>query len=280
LNTLNTTSSSYFFSRTLNLIFSTRFNTTKPIKIKVWDIGLNKIEKNILKFYDVVVIVVPDFCEFWRDCYTWKPYVYKKSEDIIFLHLDSGNTVLCDIDIVFKQIEEKGYFFVDQGQTLSQIVPEEYYNYYGLNRNKDYDVVAAGNIGFDKNNPEILKIIDVTYDSALKGMCLGFSYEERNRSTTNDFIVRDCQVFRHDQTVLNCCLRTVFLDIDILPHSIYSAVNRMPDVKILNQRKLSYEFFFKKINFIRLIVLLYCLVNDSFFYCKMILNKLLKKILN
>ena len=54
MNTLNTTSSSYFFSRTLNLIFSTRFNTTKPIKIIVWDIGLNKIEKIILKFEEIL----------------------------------------------------------------------------------------------------------------------------------------------------------------------------------------------------------------------------------
>ncbi|MBF4470271.1 hypothetical protein [Flavobacterium sp. HJJ] len=280
MNILNTTSSGYFFSRTLNLIFSTIFNTKKPIKFVVWDIGLNKVERFLLKYYDVTIIKVPEFCEFWRDCYTWKTYIYKKSKERFFLHLDSGNTVLCDIDVIFERIKEKGYFFVDQGQLLSQITPADYYEYYGLNKIQDHSVFAAGNIGFDKNNKGFLKIIDTSYDSALKGMCLGYSYGERNRVMKSNFIIRDCEVFRHDQTVLNCCLRATDVDIDILPYSIYSAVRRTDDVKILNQRKISYEFFFKKVNVFIIITFLYCIFNDSFFYLKIMFDKIVKKILN
>ena len=280
MNILNTTSSSYFFSRTLNLIFSVRFNTKKPIEFIVWDIGLNEIERFLLKCFKVKVIKVPSFCEFWRDCYTWKTYIYKESKERYFFHLDAGNTVLCDIDIIFEMIREKGYFFVDQGQSLSQIAPADYYRYFKIDNNQDYTVIAAGNIGFDKNNEDLSKAVNMSYESALKGMCLGYSFAERNRAAKSQFIVRDCEVFRHDQTVLNCCLRSRMTDIDVLPHSIYSAIKRKDDVKILNQRKLSYEFLLKRINLTSILAYFYCLINDSYFYAKVMCEKIVKKIKN
>lgn len=279
MNTVNTTSSSLFFSRTFNLVSSIIINTTKPINIIVWDIGLNKIEKHILNHYKIKVVKIPEFCKFWRDCYTWKPYVFKISEERFFLHLDSGNTVLCDIDIIFQIIKEKGYFFVDQGQSLSQIAPKEYFSYFGLNPLLNYRVIAAGNIGFDKNSLELSKVIDMTYESSINGMCLGFSKKESSRASTKEFILRDCEVFRHDQTVLNCCLRSVIPEINILDYSIYSAINRTPNVKIYNHRKISYEFILKNMNFYKFIIFIYCLFNDSVFYFIMKFRKIIKRLI-
>ena len=72
-------------------------------------------------------------------------------------------------------------------------------------------------------------------------------------------------------------------DIDALDEILRflgAKVKRKDDVKILNQRKLSYEFLLIKINFTSILAYFYCLINDSYFYAKVMCEKIAKKIKN
>ena len=278
MNTLNTTANSIFFSRALNLIFSVRYFTSKPIHIIVWDIGLSNFENYLLKLLKVEVIKVPNFIHFWEDCYTWKTFIYHTSSERIFLHLDAGNTVLCDIDEIFNIIQDKGYFFVDQGFSLEQITPPDYFRHFNVGDYRKYSVVAAGNIGIDKDNVSLSIALRRSYESALKGMCLGFSSIERNRSDRSDFILRECEVFRHDQTVLNCCLRAEYGDFDILPFSKYSALALAEEVKIFNQRKRSYKFLLIDKNCLSILLFCYCCMIDKYYFLSILFFKVCRRL--
>jgi hypothetical protein len=277
MKTLNTTSSSIFFSRTLNLIFSVRYFSSIELKINVWDIGLTKFQKLILKLLNVQIKEIEKYEPFWRDCYTWKIFIFKQSTETIFLHLDSGNTILCDIKEIFELIEKNGYFFVDQGQVLKEIAPESYFEDLKIQGCRDNIVIAAGNIGFNKDNNQIEKLISISFDLARKGMCLGFSLSEQHRDIEQRFPIRDCKVFRHDQTVLNCSLGLIDLNPQIMPHEIYSSIAKTKFSKVFNHRKRSYSFLTKKITVFKLFLLTYCLVIDSVFIITMILKIKVKK---
>lgn len=262
---LNTSANSKFFSRVINLIFSVRFHSSREIGIRVWDLGLNKLEKYFLKHLNVEVVGIPKFVSFYAECYTWKPYVIEHAPENIFLHLDAGNSVFCDLNEVFEIISTDGIFFVDQGQKISAICPSDYLSEFSIEKYSDADVIAAGNIGFFRDREDVKCAISLAYEKAKDGYCLGYSESEIRRANGVSYPRRDCATFRHDQTVINCSLRATLGDYKIRSHSIWAALIYSGDVKILNQRKRSYKFFKKNISPINLIIFLYCAINDIYF---------------
>lgn len=261
--TLNTSADTRYFSRAVNLIGSVRANSLTAPSIRLWDLGLTRIQKFLLALAGVEVVQIPAFAPHWRDCYTWKVYVLRHAPDRIFLHLDAGNTVLCDLNAIFSSIDQEGTFFVDQGQTLGEICPPEYLQRFYPDGDPGSPVFAAGNIGFSRDNLSISRALEEAFDGALEGLTLGFSATEAFRDKTGLNVIRDCKLFRHDQSLLNLCFRRQLTNMEILPHGIFSAVANNTSVKILNQRKYSYQYFRQFIPGWRmLVVYVYCFAID------------------
>ncbi|ETI61424.1 hypothetical protein [Marinomonas profundimaris] len=261
---VNISSDSRYFSRLLNLIGSIRKTNDKLIFVEVWDLGLSKIQKEILNKMDVTVNRIDDFYEKWSDCYAWKIYVYKHSAGDVFFHLDAGNIVFSDVHHIFDLIEKDGFFLVDQGQRLEDITPKAYMNKYGgSNLDPDYEVFAAGNIGLNKKCPEIKAAIDDAYLAASNGACMGYSFSERNRDKKGSNIIHDCKLFRHDQTLFNVILRKHCSNLYIHRHENYAALKLSPESCIVNKRTYAYRNLIDvDLGFLLFPVIFYCFFSD------------------
>jgi hypothetical protein len=239
---LNTTADATYFSRVLNLIGSVRRHSESPPAIRVWDLGLTPLQKSILSTLDVQLASIPKFSSWWNLCYSWKPYVYQHCPDELFLHLDAGNTVLSDLNDIFDTIELEHHFLVDQGQTLQAICPPDFVEKFNNSIDLSDAVFAAGNIGLDKGQPDISKAISEIYNAAMAGYCLGFSKSEAFRDIYNLNIIRDCEKFRHDQTVANLIIRKYFPSARLHDHKYFAAIENGQGVKIYNQRGYNYTY--------------------------------------
>ena len=92
---------------------------------------------------------------------------------------------------------------------------------------------------------------------------MGYSEKELFRDITRLNIRRDCELFRHDQTVINLLLRKHISVSKIHSHSLYAALVESADVKILNQRGHSYKYIkYSMPKSIAALVLTYCTVGD------------------
>lgn len=276
---INTSASPDYLSRVVNLISSIRMSNKCSVGVTVWSLGLNWLQILFLKSLGVNVVVVPKFCDHWLDCYTWKMYVIKHSIGEIFLHLDAGNTVLGDIRHIFRKIDSDGFFFIDQGQTLSEITPPEYGKDYSVEYYYKYPVFAAGNIGLNKRLDAVRRMIDFAYQEALSGKGLGFSASEIGRScraTTN--IIRNCETFRHDQTLVNCAARKIIGEFQVHEYRHYAALRQAPDVVILNNRTLRYVEIFKSGSVLIYLMVPYMLVADLYYQAVIRLKKFRKKL--
>jgi hypothetical protein len=184
----------------------------------------------------------------WNLCYSWKPYIYKYSEEANFLYFDAGCTINGDISKIYDLIQENGYFFVNQGQKLKDIIPTEFSKFNFLtDSNQDSTVFAAGIIGINKESLLNRKIIETIFELAKEGYCLGFSKNEKHRDFTNLNIVRNCSSFRHDQSIVNAVFRKYLDQIEVQDANIYASTTLTPDCVIYNNRKLNYFYFLKKI---------------------------------
>jgi len=239
---INTSADSLYFSRVINLIGSVRKNFDPNVNIVVWDLGLTNIQKYILKLIGVNVRTINQKTKHWKQCYTWKLYVYQQSPQDVFFHLDAGNVVLKDLSPIFTEIEKNGMFLIDQGQTIKDIVPSDYVALFNPHANLNDKIFAAGNIGLNKNNDLIKCVIDDAYNAAVEGYCLGYSESEQFRDTENINIVRDCKVFRHDQSVINIIMTKYFNKITVHNHEVYSAVDLTDSAYIYNQRGYNYKY--------------------------------------
>jgi len=223
---LITAASNRFFPSLLNLIGSIKANYPDHPKIYVYSIGLLTVFKNELKQIDnLEVIETPHFCLFWRKCYTWKAYIFNQPLGELNLFLDAGNQVLQPLDEMFDQIEKNGYLAVSQGGQLEQTVPPEYKKILSLKSGFEKEpYITSGIFGFKSSNEIISQVRDEVYQAALSGMCLGYSPSEQHRNKGKDktFFIRDCQTFRHEQTLLNILLRKYLGDFKINPINKYA----------------------------------------------------------
>lgn len=266
---LNSSSDSRYFSRVLNLYFSLLYNSKKKCKLRVWDLGMTQLQVAILKFFKIEVIKVPEFVPFWNLCYTWKPYIYKYTDELNFLYLDAGCTIKKDISEIFHIIENDGYFFVGQGQALKDIIPKDFNDIILLNeKNENSIVFAAGIIGINKRLKINNKIIDTIFDLAKNGYCLGFSYNEIHRDVTKLTIVRNCPIFRHDQSIVNAVFRNHLDEIVVHEEKTFASTFSTKDCIIYNNRKHNYTYFFKNSSVFKIILFFYCYFFDKYNFVK------------
>ncbi len=212
-----TSCSNKFFPSLLNLIGSIKTNYPNHPNIYVYNLGLAGNYISELKQIDKVQVVeMPEFCSFWRKCYTWKTYIFSNPFSRYTLYLDAGNEVLKDLDILFSEIERDGYLLVEQDLPLKLIVPKEYYSLFEIDKiDKERKVITAGIFGFDKSNQVIGDLINQLHDASLSGLCLGFSKNElwKNKYPNKTEFIRNCEMFRHDTTLLTMLAYKLLPDI-------------------------------------------------------------------
>ena len=260
---INTSADNLYFSRVINLIGSIRKNYDSNIRITVWDLGLTKMQKYILKLIDVNIGMINKNTPHWNQCYSWKLYVYQQSTEDVFFHLDAGNVVLKNLNNIYHEIEEKGMFLIDQGQKVRDIVPIDYIALFNPQAELSDDVFAAGNIGLNKKNPKISKVINEAYCASVDGYCLGYSKSELHRDINGINITRDCNVFRHDQSVINIIMRKHFKTLYLHSHDIYASITKTNKTSVFNSRGYHYGFILNSSSrMISVPLFLYCYFFD------------------
>jgi hypothetical protein len=216
---LATACDSAYATRALNLISSVQQNSDIFERIVVYDLGLDRARRWLLSDLPQVVITpVPAFCEHSLVCWGWKAWIWTHAQAQVLLYLDAGVEVLRSLEPVRALIERDGYFLVSQSEParphlLREIVPSDYYARFGVSQatHAASEVVKAGVIGFEIGGAFSRKVTEPVYRAVCEGAHVGWSRDElvdRNVGIhyVRDPVIRDCAVFRHDQTLLNVCL--------------------------------------------------------------------------
>lgn len=224
----------------LNLLGSVKANSDVFDRIVVHDLGLTPFQRRLVAaIRDVELRTVPPFVPHWRECFSWKPWIWTHLDADEVLYLDAGLTVLRPLQEPLAQIRERGYFLVSQGNALVDIVPSGYYERFALPRDAGRrEYAAAGIIGFRTSGEFFDRVIAPTYDDVLHGLNLGWSASEAPAGA--DAIVRDCKRFRHDQTLLNIHVFKALADVEI--NDVYRfggwlSPHDHPDQLIWNHRR-------------------------------------------
>ncbi len=204
-----TSCSNKFFPSALNLIGSIRtFHPDMPIF--VYDLGLSRIFRAELESIPGIVMRQIDMnVAYWRACYTWKSSIFMRPEADLNLYLDAGNEALRPLDGMFDMIESDGYLAVEQGIKVGRVVPGDYVTIFDIPSDMmDKSVITAGVFGFRKSDPAISDVISRLYDASCAGLCLGYSKNElwKNKGVNRTRFIRDCEVFRHDTTLISILL--------------------------------------------------------------------------
>lgn len=245
-----TSASNKFFPNLLNFIGSIKANYPNHPPIYVYDLGLfASFKKEIASIPRVQILETPRFCNHWRSCYTWKTYILNTPLADLNLYLDAGCQVLKSLDILFEKINAQGYLAVSQGTEvkIKDITPADFIEHFGLNETQlAGEVIAAGIFGFKKDS-HITNITQKLYVCGVLGLSLGFSKRElwKNKGVNKTTLIRDCNMFRHDTTLLTIILHKELQDLVIEPIFKFSGqFENSPEQFIysvrLNYKKLEY----------------------------------------
>ena len=194
----------------INLLGSIRRRSNIFDRVVVYDLGLSSFQRRLLDgVRGVEVRTLPPFVPHWRQGRTWKTWIWTHVGADSVVWLDAGITVLRPLDDFLAQIEERGYFVVSQGVPNRDCIPSDYYALYDFPHSFDDDAtIAAGILGFATTGEFFSQVIARTHEDAILGRSLGFSATEveklnRGLDLMDEPIVRDCRLFRHEQTLLS-----------------------------------------------------------------------------
>jgi hypothetical protein len=203
----------------LNLLGSVEANSDIFDRIVVYDLGLNDLQRRLLAGARGVELgTVPEFAPHWRQGRSWKTWIWAHLDADEIVWLDAGITVLRPLTEFLEQIRERGYFVVSQGVPSRETIPSDYYAQYDVPETLGDGVsVAAGILGFKKPSSFYEQVILPSYADALAGRSLGFSSAEvdmlnHGLDRLEPPILRDCRIFRHEQTLLTIHFYRSFRD--------------------------------------------------------------------
>jgi hypothetical protein len=155
----------------------------------------------------VRLVAIDKFVPHWKIGWSWKTYILTKVKERYILYFDAANIVLYrSIALWFLAIKRHGFFGIGNGYNMMDITPTDYWNIFGLEPsvNSTKKIFGAGLFGYDRIGPggnAVNKCLSLT----IEGWNLGRSINEKNKLYTN-VIVRDCKLFRADQTLLNLAI--------------------------------------------------------------------------
>jgi len=191
------------------MLASLHVNFSNHPHVYVCDLGMSKTQINELRSVRwVTLLSMPHFAPFWNECFSWHQYIYTQPRERNRLHIDAGVVVLRPLEAWFLSIKKHGYIAFSQGQTVVKTTPLDYFDKFGLDCEKIglEETFASGVFGHDAESFAADAVKEV-WDLAQKGWCLGYSKSEIHRAGKYDNILRDCDLFRQDQTLLNLSLR-------------------------------------------------------------------------
>lgn len=232
----------------LNLLGSLHVNSDVFDHVVAYDLGLTPHQRGLLdRIRNVEVRTVPPFVPHWSQGFTWKPWIWTHLDvGNMVVWVDAGDTILRSLRPVLEHVREHGYFLVSQGRELHEIVPSDYYELYGLGRERARSpYVAAGIVGFRVGSGFYDRVVAPTYRDCLAGRSLGFSAAEapalnRDLHATSAPVIRDCKHFRWDQTVFNIRLAIAYDDPvvnDLDRYAGYRSPRDHPQQVIWNHRR-------------------------------------------
>jgi hypothetical protein len=194
----------------VNLVGSVQRKSDIFDRIVVYDLGLTSFQRRLLEdARGVEVLTVPAFVPHWRGGRTWKTWIWTHLEADLIVWLDAGVTALRPLTDFVEQTTERGYFVVSSGVTTDKSTPSAYYLLYDLppefGRNFS---ITAGILAYARNSAFYSDVIRPTFDDAVLGRNLGFSEADVDKlnwglDELEYVVVRDCPLFRHEQTLLN-----------------------------------------------------------------------------
>lgn len=259
---ITTASCERFFIRAINLIYSIKKNFPDHPQIYIFDLGMSALQlRELRSIKGVKIEYVERFAPHWRTDYSWKLYIYNQIPTKPYLfHIDAGAVVLRNLYLIFLSLAKNDFFLIGQSQKLLDIFPDDYLsklniqNKEGLNLRK---VFTAGVIGINRSKSLVLKIVIEAYDLSIQGYCLGYSKQEMHRDSANLRIIRDCNCFRHDQTIINLLVYKYFHDYLIHREIKYIGMQSSKSHKMqyiwnsrLDNKALKYIYIFDTNNFV------------------------------
>lgn len=273
-----TSASNKFFPSALNLIGSIKENYPDHPPIYLYNLGLLPSFLKELKKAGVTVLEVPHFVPYWRSCYTWKTYILNTPLKDLNLYIDAGSEVLRPLDEIFNKIKIDGYFAIEQGTTLEKSTPLEYKQRFKLEEDMyDKPLITAGVFGFKKDSI-ISPLLKELYECGIEGLCLGFSPNEqwKNKGVNKNRFIRNCEMFRHDTTLLSLILRKNIPALKTHPVEKYANASHMndssTDILIRN-----FRMNFSNLRYIHPQLIINRIIIEIFFTLKRI-NRILKKL--
>ncbi len=203
-----------YFKSVLNLAGSLESSAGIKYQLYIYDLGLRPLQHWILKgLPNVTVSSVPAFTKYWKQCWSWKVWIWKYTPGDNFLYLDAGVEVLRSLQPFVSLMDKYGYALVSQSDKnhphlVRDITPDDFFEKYKLDKKfANEPVIAAGIIGFNKHSKFYSSIIDKVYEAVKEGDNLGWSKSEMSRNAGIHYMdnppLRNCRLFRHDQTVLS-----------------------------------------------------------------------------
>lgn len=277
---LITSCSNKFFPSMINLLGSIKVNYPNHPPIYIYDLGLfYTFRKELEMIEGVNVIDMPHFCPHWRACYTWKTYIFAHPVAELNFYIDAGCQVLKPLDEDFEFIEKNKLLLIDIETTIKDLVPTDYKVMFGADCDFDNEkTFNAGIIGFS-NETKVNIFFKRAYNCAKAGLTLGFSENSmwRNKGKNKSIFIRDCLLFRHDQTIINLMYQLYYQDKNenFLTYDKYhyARKNFVSDQKIWHLRTQWKELEFTKISLLHNKHSCHALVNRFFIELFIILKK-------
>lgn len=201
----------------LNLIGSVHANADVFDRIELYDLGLSRAQRERLTAARGIELrTVPAFVPHWRQGRTWKLWIWRHLAADYALWLDAGVSVLRRIDDPLTQLHNRGYFAVSTGHPQRESIPSDWFDEYEITEAAANHVsISTGIFGFATHGEVFDGVVVPSYEDAVAGKCLGFSKAEAPRfnmgiDRLDEPIIRDCRLFRWDQSVVNVHFSTTF----------------------------------------------------------------------
>lgn len=194
----------------LNMLGSVQRRSPLFDRFEVYDLGLTERQRRLVAgVRGATLRTVPPFVPHWQQGRTWKTWIWTHTEADTVVWLDAGLTVLRPLTDFLEGAVERGYFVVSQGVLLREQTPSDYWALYGLSPALGGRVsLASGILAWRRDAPFHDEVIVRTYEDAVAGRSLGFSADEVGKLNwgldgLEQPIVRDCPLFRWDQTIFD-----------------------------------------------------------------------------
>jgi hypothetical protein len=231
-----------FRDSALNLVGSVQHRSGAVDKVLVYDLGMTVGDRRRFRgIPGVRVRRVSPFCDHWRQCWTWKPWVWADAAASArrLLYLDAGVEIVGDLAPILSQLDDCGYFVLNEyfahpaGHTIRQVTPAAYFAELSFDRAlANRPVISAGIVGFDVGSRFHEKVVTQSLELSRRGYNLGWSAGEAERNKgihrLDPWPLRDCELFRHDQTILSLVFHSEFTNPVIQSRQHFPSGHRSP----------------------------------------------------